>query len=66
MQTLEERKKKKLEYNKIYNKRTEQQITLHFQKANDSDVIDMIQSQANKVGYIRDLVRADIAKSNKI
>lgn len=61
----DESKKKKLEYNKVYNKRTERTITLHFQKATDMDVIEKIQSQSNKVGYIRDLVRADIEKNGK-
>lgn len=60
-----EARQKKIEYNMKRNKEAEQVIVLHFQKALDEDIIEKIKSQPNKVGYIRELVRADITKSNK-
>lgn len=60
-----EARQKKIDYNAKRNEEVSVLLSLRFQKATDMDVIEKIKSQHNKVGYIRELVRADIAKSNK-
>ena len=41
------------------------QIKLGFSIENDSDILAKLDSVENKQGYIRDLIRADIARKNQ-
>lgn len=43
-------------------KRTQKPYTFRFGKANDSDIIEHLEKQKNKSGYIKDLIRQDINK----
>lgn len=60
MALSEEAKKKKSKYNSERNKEVSELIAFRFQKATDTDVIEYIKAQPNKVEYIRQLVRADM------
>ena len=60
-----EKKFDKLEYNKKYNKVFEKVISLHFVAEADKDIIDKINSVPSKVGYIRELVLADIEREKQ-
>ena len=63
------RSKKSIEKQKIYranyNKEREKVISLHFIAEADKDIIDKINSAPSKVGYIRELVRADIEREKQ-
>ena len=52
-------------YRANYNKDREKVISLHFIAEADKDIIDKINSAPNKVGYIRELVRADIEREKQ-
>lgn len=45
-----------------YHKRRCRQFNLCLNKATDADVIARIEAQENKQGYLKRLIRADIAK----
>lgn len=65
MALSEEAKKKKSKYNSERSKKVGVLMAFQFQKATDMDVVERIKSQPNKVGYIRDLVRADIEREKQ-
>lgn len=65
MALSEEAKKKKSKYNSERNQLVSVRMAFRFQKATDMDVVERIKSQSNKVGYIRDLVRADIEREKQ-
>lgn len=39
------------------------QFKFGFNKNNDQDIIDWLETRPNKIQYIKDLIRADIAKN---
>ena len=41
------------------------QIKFNFHKELDADVLDQLEKVGNKQGYIKELIRADIAKQKK-
>ena len=41
------------------------QVKLKLHKINDADVIEKLKSVDNKQGYIKELIRADIARSGE-
>ena len=41
------------------------QIKLKLNKVNDADIIAKLDSVSNKQGYIKELIRADIAKGDQ-
>lgn len=45
-----------------YHKRAAKQYNLCLHRHNDADVIAQLESKENKQGYIKALIRADIAK----
>lgn len=47
-----------------YNKTHVQQIKFNFNKIYDADIISHLNKQPNKQGYIKQLIRADIARAN--
>ena len=46
-----------------YDKENTIQITLKLNKKTDKDIIDWLYDEANKQGYIKSLIRADIDKT---
>lgn len=58
-------RQKKIEYNIQRNKEKSVGVSIFLRKIEDADVIEQIHAQPNRTDYIRQLVRADIAKSNK-
>ena len=50
--------------NHKYDKANTKQYTLKFMKTTESDIIEHLDSQENKNGYIKALIRADM-KNNK-
>jgi polyphosphate kinase len=46
-----------------YDKANTIQITLKLNKKTDKDIIDWLYDEANKQGYIKSLIRADIDKT---
>jgi len=49
-----------------YDKQSTRFIGLKFNNRTDADIIKMLESQANKQSYIKQLIRADIAaRANK-
>lgn len=59
---MEERKKTPQERYAAKNKR---QFKIDCIKTTEQDIINKLDSVPNKAGYIKDLIRADIAKQNK-
>lgn len=45
-----------------YNKENTVQISLKLNRSTDADLIDSLNRVANKQGYIKELIRRDIAK----
>ena len=45
-----------------YNKENTVQISLKLNRSTDADLIDSLNRVANKQGYIKELIRKDIAK----
>ena len=45
-----------------YNKENTVQISLKLNRSTDTDLIDSLNRVANKQGYIKELIRRDIAK----
>ena len=45
-----------------YNKENTVQISLKLNRSTDADLIDRLNRAANKQGYIKELIRRDIAK----
>ena len=45
-----------------YNKENTVQISLKLNRSTDADLIDSLNRIANKQGYIKELIRIDIAK----
>ena len=45
-----------------YNKENTVQISLKLNRSTDADLIDNLNRVANKQGYIKELIRRDIAK----
>ncbi|MCQ2515458.1 MAG: hypothetical protein MJ094_01180 [Saccharofermentans sp.] len=39
-------------------------VTLAFMKSTEQDLLDHLSKQDNKAGYIKSLIRADMAKNN--
>ena len=54
--------KNKLAYTKEFTKANYRQITLMLHKANDADIIEWLDEQENKNGYLKDLIRVDMKK----
>lgn len=47
-----------------YNKENVKRVILHFNITTDKDILDCLAKKDNKTGYIKQLIRADIAKDN--
>lgn len=48
-----------------YHKRATRQYHLELHKKNDADIIRKLDTVANKQGYIKELIRADIERGNQ-
>lgn len=46
-----------------YQKRTFRYVKLNLHKTLDADILEKLESVESKQGYIKDLIRADIAKN---
>lgn len=51
------------EAKKRYDKENTKQILLKFNIKNDEDILQWLEQQPSKQGYIKELIRSDIAKS---
>lgn len=58
--TSEARKRAQLKYNKAHTK----QVTLRLNKRTESDIIEWLGKSDNKQGYIKALIRADMARDD--
>ena len=56
-------KSKKAEYNTAYNKANTVVINIRLNQRTDKDLIRLLADIDNKTGYIKELMRADKAKS---
>lgn len=56
-------KSKKNAYNMQYSKENTRQIKFSFSLQYDADILEKLDSVPNKQGYIKSLIRADIARS---
>ena len=54
--------RKTRDYQNAYKKEHYKMVTFKFNKQNDADIIEKIDSVENKLDYIRELVRADIKR----
>ena len=45
-----------------YNKENVKMIVLHLNITTDKDILDFLANKDNKTGYVKDLIRADMAK----
>lgn len=61
----EKAKQKKSEYNIEYKKKNNKQIKLELNKNTMADVIEQLEKQESKQGYIIDLIRKDIIANKK-
>lgn len=52
-----------LEYQAEYDKANTQRVSIKLNKMHDSDIINHLEHQPNKQGYIKALIRADIEKT---
>lgn len=50
--------------NTKYNKSHTKQVPLRFNLKTDADILEKLDSIPNKLGYIKQLIRADIEKDN--
>ena len=50
---------------KKYQEKNIKQFKFGFNKTNDADIIEWLENTPNKLGYIKELIRADIAKQKK-
>lgn len=50
---------------KKYQEKNIKQFKFGFNKTHDADVIEKLENTTNKLGYIKELIRADIAKQKK-
>ena len=57
-------KSKKIAYTIEYNATHIKQIKFNFSMQYDADILEKLDSVGNKQGYIKDLIRADIARAN--
>jgi hypothetical protein len=57
---MEDKKQKKLLYNKEYDVSNTVQIRLKLNKKTDADILDRLDAVPNKQGYIKGLIRDDI------
>ena len=48
-----------------YNKEKTSLINIRFVKSTEADIIEQLERQPNKSGYIKSLIRADMAKKGK-
>ena len=55
----------KLDYTKNYDSTHKRGIYMKLHQNNDADIIEKLDSLENKQGYIKELIRADIAKEQK-
>lgn len=53
---------KRTEYQYKYDKNNTKQYRLKLNVTHDRDIIERLDALTNKQGYIKDLIRADIAK----
>ena len=51
------------QYNQQYIKDNIRQIRLTLNQKTEQDLIDWMESKANKQGYLKDLIRADMEKN---
>lgn len=58
-------KKTRFGSNTKYNKENTKRYTLSVMINTEQDIIDQLESVANKNGYIKGLIRDDIAKKNR-
>jgi len=48
--------------NAKYNKENVKQVVLHLNISTDKDILDYLEHKDNKTGYIKELIRSDIAR----
>lgn len=61
--TAEEKKRIASRKHDDYHRRAMRVVALRFHKRSDKDILDRIDSQANKTDYIRQLIRKDIEEN---
>ena len=49
--------------NAKYNKENTKNVVLHLNITTDKDILDYLQKKDNKTGYIKDLIRDDMARN---
>ena len=57
---MDERKQRKLQYDKKYDASNTVQIRLKLNRKTDADILDRLDAVPNKQGYIKGLIRNDI------
>lgn len=60
--TPEERRARRAIQQAAYDKRATRQILLKLNRGTDADILDHLDAQANKQGYIKELIREDMAR----
>ena len=55
----------KIAANKRYNEKNIVQVKCGFNKKTDKDILDHLEKQENKTGYIKNLIRSDIKGGDK-
>lgn len=55
----------KLAYNQEFTKANYKQVNLMLHKGNDADIIEFLNRQQNKNGYLKDLIRQDMKKGSQ-
>lgn len=56
---------KQLGYARKYSAEKTRYVTMHLVKSGDKDILDKLESVPSKQGYIKALIRADIARSSQ-
>lgn len=60
--TPEARKARRARQQADYDKRATRQIIFKFNRTTDADILERLDAQANRQGYIKRLIREDIAR----
>lgn len=60
--TPEDKRARRARQQAAYDKRATRQIICKFNRGTDADILEMLDAQPNRQGYIKKLIRDDIAR----
>lgn len=61
-ETPEEKRARRAKQQQAYDRRATRQIICKFNRTTDADILEILDAQENRQGYIKRLIRDDIAR----